>query len=75
MSGFLKLNLNDLFKGAIVAAIVALLGALQQALNTQGIDVRVYDWAAIGNASLVAGVGYILKNLLTNTDGKFLGKI
>ena len=70
MSDFLKLNLKDLIKGVIVAALTTVLtivlGTLEQGSLT-------FDWKAIGLAALTAGLAYLTKNLFTNSDGK-IGK-
>lgn len=71
MSEFLKLNVLDLLKGCLVAALTAFLGALYEVLNAGGIPdlVQLKSW---GLAALAAGVGYILKNFLTNSVGALL---
>lgn len=74
-SGFLKLNFKDLGKGLSVAVIVALLGALQQAVSGHGFDFASFDWAGIMKAVELAFTGYVAKNLFSNEQGKFLGRI
>jgi hypothetical protein len=34
----------------------------------------VFDWKAIGTMALTAALAYIMKNLFTNSTGKFFGK-
>lgn len=75
MSSFFSLGRSDIVKGLIVAVLVALLGAVQQALIGHGFDVGAYDWATILDVSWKAGLAYIGKNLLTTSDGKFMGAI
>lgn len=75
MSNFLRLNATDVTKGVIVAVLVAVLGALQQAFTAHGLNLGDFDWAGILNISVIAGVGYLMKNLGTSADGKFLGTI
>lgn len=72
---FLRLNSNDVVKGLIVAVMVAVLGAIQQALSTHNLDVGSYDWSSIFHVAVTAGMGYLGKNFFTTTDGKFLGKV
>ena len=75
MSGFLKLNLKDVSKGLVVAVLVVVLGALQQALTSHGLDVALYDWNAILDVAWKAAIAYLGKNLLSDSEGKVLGKI
>lgn len=80
-----KLSLGDVGRGLLVAILAPLfvgvttvLGAI---INAPGFDVRAVEYGelffSLINTSIVvsygAGVGYILKNLLTNDEGKFLG--
>lgn len=74
-SSFLKLNLKDAGKGLVVAVLVVFLGAIQQALNGHGLDIFAYDWAGILDVSWKAAFAYLSKNLLSDSDGKVLGKI
>ena len=72
---FLRLNLKDVSKGLSVAIIVVVLGALQQAFTTHGLDVMAFDWNGIIDVAWKAAVAYLSKNLLSDSSGKFLGKI
>lgn len=74
-SQMFKLNLSDLAKGAVVALIGAILMALEQALTAHGLDLASYDWGSILNMGIVAGVGYLTKNFMSDSQGKVLGKI
>lgn len=71
----LRLNLSDLGKGLIVAVLVAFLGAVQSALTGHGLDIASYDWNAILDISWKAAAAYLGKNLLSDSQGKFLGKV
>jgi len=70
-SDIFKLNLQDVIKGVIVAVLSAVLSALYQALTAQ----VIIDPKQLLLVGLTAGIGYILKNFLTDSDGKLLGKI
>ena len=72
-STLFHLNINDFEKGLIVAVLVAILGAIQQALIGHGFDFSQYDWGGILNLALIAATGYLSKNLMTNSYGQFLG--
>ena len=75
MSAFLRLDLKDLSKGLVVAVLVVVLGALQQALTSHGLDLTAYDWNAILDVAWKAAAAYLGKNLLSDSEGKVLGKI
>jgi uncharacterized MnhB-related membrane protein len=70
-SGFAKLNIEDFFKGLIVAVLSALVTFLY---NTMESGEVVLNWKMIGTTSLTAALAYIIKNYLSNDEGKFLKK-
>ena len=74
-----KLNLNDLSKGAITAILAGVFMAVYGVVSTPGFDVFAVDWHSVLNLAVngaVGGfVGYLAKNLLTDSQGKFLGGI
>jgi hypothetical protein len=78
-SQFFKLNLQDVGKGAVTAVIGAVLGVLYGAFNQPGFDLFNADWAQIASDAVKLGVNtgfaYLIKNLLSDTEGKFMGKI
>lgn len=63
-SNFLSLNLADLAKGFIMAVITTALGMILVILESGGFP-NTQEWTSIGKAALIAGVGYLLKNLFT----------
>lgn len=79
------LSWGDWGKGIIVAilapAFVAITSVLGAIINAPGFDAWAVDYGALFHnltntlivSSYGAGVGYILKNLLTTDEGKFLG--
>jgi len=70
MSQLWKLTKNDYLKGLVVAIIAAVLTVILQTLqNSQQID-----WNQVLTTGLIAGLGYILKNLATDESGKLGGK-
>lgn len=79
MSDFLKLKGSDFIKGAITAALASALMTLASIVNQTGFDLFTVDWHATLNTAIssavAAFVGYIAKNLLTDSQGMFLGKI
>lgn len=70
MSELYKLGTSDWVKGLVMTVISAVL-----ALIVQGIQGGMIDWKVVGTTALVSGLTYILKQLGTDNQGKFLGKI
>ncbi len=68
---FLKLNQSDFIKSGIVVVIVAVLAFFQTLLESQGLSVTVADLSQMVQIALTAGVGYLAKNLLSNSDDSF----
>ena len=73
MSKFLQVNLADLAKGAIVAALATVLGMVTTILNSGHLPTGS-DWKGIAMAALTALGAYVAKNLFTNSEGGFLAK-
>jgi hypothetical protein len=71
-SGFMKLNWKDLLKGAILAFIVAILTGALQLFQGGQVEWTFVFWQPTIYAGIVALIGYLLKNLLTNSDDKIL---
>lgn len=72
-SSFLNLNLNDLLKGVIVAVLTVIVGSLVPLLDSGSLPTWS-EFLSIAKAAGVAGVAYLLKNLLTGVTGSFLKK-
>lgn len=62
MSDFLKLNLNDILKGLLMAVLTPVIVVVQQSLEA---GIFVFDWKSIGVAALSGGVAYLVKNFFT----------
>jgi len=73
MSQLGKLNSADFIKGAVVAILVVVLGMFEQSLTAHGLDVGSYDWGSILNATVLAFVAYLGKNISTDSNGAMLG--
>lgn len=67
-SKFLNLNMIDMLKGLLTAVIVAVITYLYEVLQTG--DFTAIEWKIVGSTALIAAVGYLFKNLLTNSDGE-----
>jgi hypothetical protein len=72
-SKFLRLNLSDGIKGLILAVITALVTGVYELLLSGG----GFTWETLKPMLLTAaaaGLSYIIKNFLTNNEGKMLTK-
>jgi len=70
-SKLFNLNLNDFLKGLLVVVLTAILSTLYQ--NYISVP-PVVDWQMVLNNSILAGLGYILKQIGTNSKGRILVK-
>jgi len=79
MSEFLKINSKDVIRGIATAIFAAVFISLYQIVTAPGFDLFTVDWHSVVqvslNAAVAAFIGYIVKNLLTDSQGKFLGRI
>ena len=73
-SNFLKLHLNDLVKGLIVTILTALVTGLYMGINEGTFNFTWLFFKPIVLSSVSAGLAYILKNWLSNSEGKILKK-
>lgn len=71
MSKLFKLNKFDFLKGAILAAFTSILTYIYTLLESGSM---VFDWKLILKIGLLSFVGYLVKNVLTNNEGKPLKK-
>ena len=73
-SPFFKLHLNDFEKGLLVAlfspALVQIAALCNAVVASQPIP--PLDFALLLKVSLASGAAYLIKNLLSNSEGKFL---
>ena len=72
-SGLFKLNTRDFAKGLVMAVLGALFAYLSTALDPNGS--LAIDWNYLLKVALTTGMAYISKNLISDEDGKILGKI
>jgi hypothetical protein len=68
-SPFGKLNLRDLINGLVVAFLTASLTGLVQILDS-GVLPSLVELKSAGLAGVVASLAYLLKNLVTNSQGE-----
>jgi hypothetical protein len=72
-SNYLKLNLKDVVKSIMVTIITAVLTGLYQVIQSGG----MLDWITIKPiliAGFGAGLSYLIKNFLTNSNDDLLKK-
>lgn len=70
-SKFFNLNVRDFIKGFVVAVLTAFATVLYQTLESGALPSPAQLKVAGINAA-AAGVGYLLKNFLTNSEHKIL---
>lgn len=70
MSTLFKLDLKDLAKGVVTAVIASVLLFVYNALTNNA----PIDWNQVLQLAMSSGLGYLVKNLLTDQEGKLLGK-
>jgi hypothetical protein len=78
-SELFKLKLQDFGRGAISALFAGFLLSVVSVVQQSGFDAFGTDWGQVLNVALSAAVsafvGYLSKNFLSDSDGKFLGRI
>lgn len=72
-SKFLSLDLKDALNGFLVAFLSAALTGLITTLDS-GVLPTLSELKSAGIVGLTAGLSYLLKNLLTNSQGEILKK-
>jgi hypothetical protein len=75
-SGFFKLNNRDFVNGLVMAVLGALFGSIyptiQNWLTSANWDL-LFDWHIVIKSAISGAATYIIKNLLTDKNGNFLG--
>jgi hypothetical protein len=66
---FLRLSKSDFVKGFVVAILSAGLGAIAPAIAA-GTIISTAVLQGAGQAGLAGGIAYLMKNLVTNSEGK-----
>lgn len=75
MSDLFKLNTHDFVKGAVVAVLAAVFTYLASAMNAPGFDLATLDWQYLLKVAVTTFFAYSGKNLISDSQGKVLGKI
>ena len=71
---FGQLSLKDLVKGFILAVLTVLVTYIGQCLQAESFPMDAHTWILELKIALGAGIGYVMKNWLTNSDDQFLKK-
>lgn len=71
MSKLFNLNMNDAIKGLIISVLTAVLTGLLKVFESGALPTAA-DLQQIGIIAITAGLSYLLKNVMTNSDGKLL---
>jgi hypothetical protein len=74
MSELFNFNVKDFVKGAVVAILSAVVATLQSIITQKGFNLTSTDGWFIASVAVTAFLGYLLKNFLSDVDGKVLGK-
>jgi hypothetical protein len=72
-SSFLRLNTSDLVKGFVVAFLSASLTGIINTLDSGALPL-LSELKQAGIVGLTAGLSYLLKNLLTNSEDELMKK-
>lgn len=68
-SGFMKLNLRDLINGLVMSVIGAIVGIIGPSIYNMTF---IFDWPTIWKTAAAAAFAYLVKNLMSNNEGKML---
>jgi hypothetical protein len=75
ISQLFRLNLKDLSKGLVVSVLGAVLAFGAAILQAPGFSFAAIDWAGLIKVALGAGLAYLVKNFISDENGRVLGKI
>jgi hypothetical protein len=64
-----RLCQSDFIKGLVLTVLVAVLTVIYDSAMKNGLN---FDWPFIATTAIIAGAGYLLKNLATGSGGKLL---
>lgn len=74
-SKMFALDWRDVAKGLAISVISAVLAWILQVVNAPGFDFATVQWDEVLRIAFSAGVAYVLKNFLSDPQGKVLGTI
>ena len=72
MSKFLSINISDFGKALAVMVASSVLVFIQQLIKDKGLDWNIADFYQILDIAVLSALGYLAKNILTNSNGEML---
>jgi hypothetical protein len=74
-SKIFRLNLRDIALGFFLSVLTAALIYLQAALQAPNFSWNAINWLVLSQLSASAGIAYLLKNFLSDNEGRLLGSM
>ena len=74
-SNFFRLDIRDLLRGVSIAFLTPIMVYLASALQVPGFQFNALDFGMLAKIGIGAMLGYLVKNFLSTSDGRFLGGI
>ena len=72
-SKLFRINSGDLGRGLFVAVLSTVFLAFGTALNAENFSFASFDYASLIQVAMASGMGYIVKNFISNSEGTILG--
>lgn len=73
-SSLFRLNVRDFGKGAVLAVLASVLTPILAAAQTGDFNALIsLDWGAIAKTALTVFIAYVLKNFLSDAEGRLGG--
>ena len=72
-SGFVRINKSDIIKGFVMAFATPILVYLADIIGVPGFTFAALDIGMLVKIGLASGFTYLIKNWLTDSQGKLLG--
>ena len=73
-SKIFRVGLGDLGKGLLVAVLSTVFLAFGSALNADNFSFATFDYASLLQVAMASGMGYVVKQFITNSEGTILGR-
>lgn len=73
-SKLFRVGIADLGKGILVAVLSTVFLAFGSALNAENFSFATFDYASLLQVAMASGMGYVVKQFLTDSEGTILGK-
>ena len=73
-SSFMRLSKSDIIKGFVMAFATPILVYLADIIGVPGFTFAALDVGMLVKIGLASGLSYLIKNWLTDSKGKILGR-